>query len=116
VVRGHLLESLNAAAARPRSERDDGFIVGTFSLLDAITGQPLGDLLHDIHLPGPITDALLGGSGPYAPLLEIARGFEAADPLALTRAKAELNVEPADANRALLRALALADSLQSLLS
>jgi hypothetical protein len=116
VVRGHLLEGLLAEAARPQARRDDGFVVGTFSLLDAITGQSLGDLLRDINLPGPITDALLGASGPYAPLLEIARDFEAADPRALARAREDLNVEPAYANRALLRALSMADSLQSLLS
>ena len=115
VVRGQLLENLCAAAGRPQLQRDDGFIVGTFSLLDAITGQPLRDLLQDIHLSGPIADALLGAVGPYAPLLEIARGFEAADPRALGRIKTELNVDPADAHRALLHALATADSLQSLI-
>jgi EAL and modified HD-GYP domain-containing signal transduction protein len=115
VVRGHLLENLCAAGGRPRTERDDGFIVGTFSLLDAITGQPMSDLLQDIHLSAPITDALLGGVGRYAPLLEIARSFEAGDPLALVRTKAALNVDAGDANRALLQALATADSLQSLI-
>ena len=60
-------------------------------------------------------NALLGAVGPYAPLLEIARGFEAADPRALGRIKTELNVDPADAHRALLHALATADSLQSLI-
>ena len=115
VARGHLLENLLAAARRSRAERDDGFIVGTFSLLDAITGQPLSELLRDVHLSQAITDALLGASGPYAPLIEIARGFEAADPAALARVKSELSVDPADANQALLQALATADSLQSLI-
>ncbi len=115
VARGHLLENLLGAAKRSRAERDDGFIVGTFSLLDAITGQPLSDLLRDVHLSQAIVDALLGGSGPYAPLIEIARGFESADPVILARIKADLNVDPADANRALLQALATADSLQSLI-
>jgi hypothetical protein len=115
VARGHLLENLLTAARRSRAERDDGFIIGTFSLLDAITGQPLSDLLRDVHLSQEITDALLGASGPYAPLIEIARGFEAADPAALARVKSELSVDPADANQALLQALATADSLQSLI-
>jgi hypothetical protein len=115
VVRGHLLENLLGAAGCSRSERDDGFVVGTFSLLDAITGQSMSDLLQDVHLPATITDALLRSSGRYAALLQIARGLEAADPLALVRTRAELGVEPADANRALLRALATADSLQSLI-
>jgi EAL and modified HD-GYP domain-containing signal transduction protein len=115
VARGHLLENLLAAGKRPAAQRDDAFIVGAFSLLDAITGQTLGDLLQDIHLPGAVSDALLAGTGPYAPLLDIARGFEAADPQALVRAKVDLNVDASDANRALLLALAAADSLQSLI-
>ena len=115
VTRGHLLENLLAAARRSRAERDDGFIVGTFSLLDAITGQPLSDLLRDVHLSPDITQALLEASGRYAPLLQIARGFEIADPAGLSRIKAELNVDPADANYALLQAIATADSLQALI-
>ena len=115
VVRGHLMENLLTAARRSRAERDDAFIVGTFSLLDAITGQPLSDLLRDMRLSAPITDALLASSGPLAPLISIARGFEAADPLNLVRIRAELSVDSADANRALLQALATADSLQSLI-
>jgi hypothetical protein len=115
VARGHLLQNLLAAAGRPAAHQDDGFIVGAFSLLDAITGQTLADLLQDIRLPDAITDALLGGAGPHAALLDIARGFEAADPATPTRIKTELNVDPADANRALLLALAAADSLKSLI-
>jgi c-di-GMP-related signal transduction protein len=115
VARGHLLENLLAAAGRPPADCDDGFVVGTFSLLDAITGQSIRDLLQDTHLPGPIIDALCAAEGPYAPLLRIARGLEAADPAALAIVKAELNVDPAEANQALLQALASADSLQSLI-
>jgi hypothetical protein len=115
VARGHLLENLLGAARRPPAQRDDGFIVGAFSLLDAITGQSLADLLHGIRLPETITDALLGGTGPFAALLDVARCFESADPGALERAKAALNVDPADANGALLRALATADSLLALI-
>ena len=115
VTRGHLLESLLAAARRPRSERDDAFIVGTFSLLDSITGQRLGDLLRDAHLPAPIADALLAGTGPYASLLEIARAFETPDRALLPRIEAELGVERGEANRALLKAIAAADALQSLI-
>jgi EAL and modified HD-GYP domain-containing signal transduction protein len=115
VARGYLIENLCAAAGRTRAERDEGFVVGAFSLLDVITGQSLDELLRDIRLPQPIVDALLGGTGPYAPLLEIARGFEAADPLALARIKAALHVDPIEANRALLQALASADALQALM-
>lgn len=115
VVRGHLLENLLGAARRSRAECDEAFIIGTFSMLDAITGQPLSDLLRDVHLSEAITDALLESSGPHAALMPIARGFEAADPLTLVRIRAALAVDSGDANSALLHALAAADSLQSLI-
>jgi EAL and modified HD-GYP domain-containing signal transduction protein len=115
VARGYLIENLCAAAGRTRAERDEGFVVGAFSLLDAITGQSLNELLQDIRLPEAVVDALLSATGPFAPLLEIARGFEAADPLALVRVKAALHLNPVEANRALLQALAAADALQALM-
>jgi HDOD domain len=115
VARGHLLENLCAAARRPRAEQDDAFVVGAFSLLDVITGQSLKDLLQDVRLGDAIPDALLGGAGRYAPLLEIARAFEAADPRALVQVKDQLHLDPVDANRAVLKALAAADALQMLM-
>jgi len=60
VARGYLIENLCAAAGRTRAERDEGFVVGAFSLLDAITGQSLNELLQDIRLPEAVVDALLG--------------------------------------------------------
>jgi EAL and modified HD-GYP domain-containing signal transduction protein len=115
VVRGYLMENLSAAAGRARPEQDDAFVVGAFSLLDAITGQSLNDLLQDVHLPEPVTEALVAGTGSYGPLLEAARHFEAGDPLALSPSPSHLQLLPGQANRAMLQALATADSLQSLI-
>ena len=115
VVRGYVMENLSAAAGRARAEQDDAFVVGAFSLLDSITGQSMTDLLLDVHLPDPVSEALLAGTGTYAPLLEIARRFESADALAPMSAQAHLQLAPGQANRAMLQALATADSLQSLI-
>ena len=115
VARGYLMENLSAAAGRTRAEQDDGFVVGAFSLLDAITGQTLPDLLQDVHLPEAVCEALLAGQGRYAALLDIARGFEAADGASLVHAQSHLQLQPSQANRAMLQALATADSLQSLI-
>jgi c-di-GMP phosphodiesterase len=115
VARGYLMENLSAAAQRSRAQQDDAFVVGAFSLLDRITGQSIRDLLLDVNLPDPVEEALLAGTGPYAALLNIAARFEAADPMALVAAQAELQLQSAQANRALLQALAMADALQSLI-
>jgi len=116
VVRGYLMENLSAAAARSRAEQDDAFVVGAFSLLDAITGQSLSDLLQDIHLPDAVNDALLAGVGPYAGLIDVVRGYEsAADPMTQIEAQALLRLAPGQANRSLLQSLTTAESLQSLI-
>lgn len=115
VTRGYLLENLMMAAARPRAEQDDAFVVGAFSLLDAITGQTLPDLMRDVALPAHVNDALLAQSGPYAGLLAIARDLECGGAFALQAAQAELHLDPAQVNRALLQALTHADTLRSLI-
>jgi EAL and modified HD-GYP domain-containing signal transduction protein len=115
VTRGYLLENLLAAASRPRAEQDDAFVIGAFSLLDSITGQPLDDLLRDVNLPAPVSDALIGAGGPYAGLLDVARSFETGGETALLAAQAGLQITPGLANRALLQSLAQADALRSLI-
>ncbi len=115
MVRGHLMENLSTAAGRPRAQSDESFVVGVFSLLDAITGLALNDLLQGAHLADPIGEALLAGCGPHAPLLAIARGLETADEATLPLARAHLHLQAAQVNRALLQALASADDLQSLI-
>lgn len=114
VARGHFLENIAAAAGRNRAERDEAFVLGMFSLLEAITGQPLQDLLHGTHLAASLGAALLERAGPYAPLLELAQSREAgADPR--SEPVPAWPVDAGEINRALLRALAAADSLQYLI-
>lgn len=52
------------------------FMVGLFSMLDAILKVPLGDVLHRIDLTDEVRRALLARSGPYAPTLSMAEAYE----------------------------------------
>lgn len=111
VARGFAMEGLAAAAGQPTSARDECFVVGVFSLLDRVTGQPLAALIGDNALPPAVSDALLGGVGPYAGFLALAaqldglgNGGDAQTPLVLA---------PAAINGALLHALSSNDALQS---
>jgi EAL and modified HD-GYP domain-containing signal transduction protein len=113
-ARGFLLENLCAELGRPQGECDQAFIVGAFSLLDAITGQALPELLHDLPMPAPVTDALLRGEGPFAAHLEHARAMESGDPAARGLAAKALGVGTAQTNAALLSALAAADAMRAL--
>jgi c-di-GMP-related signal transduction protein len=50
--------------------------VGLFSLLDTISGMPMGDLLESITLAPPLRDALVGRAGPHASPLTLVEAYE----------------------------------------
>ncbi|HUN92104.1 MAG TPA: HDOD domain-containing protein [Burkholderiaceae bacterium] len=115
VARGFALEYLAAAASAPRLQQDEAFIVGAFSLLDAITGQPLAQLVSDVVLPTSICDALLHGRGPHAPNLARAMAFERDGEWSPNAPDAATSGPGADAtNASLLQALAATDALLAL--
>ncbi|BAH37294.1 MAG TPA: HDOD domain-containing protein [Gemmatimonas aurantiaca] len=72
VERGRLLEQLVGGG------RDSGtlFLVGLFSLLDAVFRMPLNEILDRVVLSTEANDALLERSGPYANALEFAESYE----------------------------------------
>jgi EAL and modified HD-GYP domain-containing signal transduction protein len=60
------------------SGRDGGtlFLVGLFSLLDAVFRVPIEELVSRVALTDDARDALLQRTGPYAPALEFAESYE----------------------------------------
>jgi EAL and modified HD-GYP domain-containing signal transduction protein len=77
-VRAGAAEAL--ASAVPGADPDRAFIVGLFSLLDAITATPMPELLADLRLHPGITAALLHGDGPEGALLATLVAFEHGEP------------------------------------
>jgi EAL and modified HD-GYP domain-containing signal transduction protein len=113
VARGFLMENLAGAAGVKGRQRDECFIVGTFSLLDKITGRTTPQLFHDVPLPAPVRAALVERTGPFAPYLELALALEAGDTHAVQVNAGLLQVSQGAVNQALLHALAATDALQS---
>ncbi|MCA1975120.1 MAG: HDOD domain-containing protein [Caenispirillum sp.] len=111
IARGRFME-LTAKDYVDKNELDNLFITGAFSLLDILLGVLMETALADMHLPDSINDALIAGSGPYAPFLALARAGEQADYARYAAQVAELQLDPATVNHAQLEALAFADSLQ----
>ncbi|MCC6879061.1 MAG: HDOD domain-containing protein [Rhodocyclaceae bacterium] len=111
IARGRFME-LTAAGYVDKSELDNLFITGAFSLLDILLGVLMETALADMHLPDTINDALISGSGPYAPFLALARASEQADYARYAAQASELQLDPATVNHAQLEALSFADSLQ----
>jgi EAL and modified HD-GYP domain-containing signal transduction protein len=65
-----------ALHARDRRASEGLFMVGLFSLLDAILKVPLPEMLRRIDLSDEVRLALLARSGPYAPTLSVVEAYE----------------------------------------
>jgi len=111
IARGRFMEKIGAAFF-DKSELDNLFITGAFSMLNLLLGASLQSALDEMHLPAPICDALLGNDGVYAPFLKLARALESFDDKPLAALAADLHIGPDQINRAHLEALSFADSLQ----
>jgi len=105
-LRGLFLEQL--AESLPEVEqttRDELYVTGAFSLLNRITGAPLTRLMGPVAMGRHMTDAIVDGSGPYAPYLALIEAIERSDPMAIRRHTEALAIPVFDCNLALLRAL-----------
>ena len=94
-------------------ECDNAFVVGIFSLLEAMTGLPAKRALEGISLPDTVTEALIERAGPLAPFLDLAIACETADDDAFAKAVSSLQLSDRKVNMAHLQALAWAEDLMS---
>lgn len=111
IARGRFMEKVGADFF-DKSEHDNLFITGAFSLLPILLGASMNSILEEMHLPEAVTDALLHDEGEYAPFLKLARASESFDCNALQAQATELQLANEQINEALLEALAFADSFQ----
>jgi len=78
ITRGRLTELLGESYFE-KHDRDNLFIVGVFSLLDAILKMPMEKVLEKIQLPETVTEALLTREGIYGPFLQLTEACEDAN-------------------------------------
>jgi EAL and modified HD-GYP domain-containing signal transduction protein len=84
-TRGKLMELL-ADHARGNSElRDQAFMTGILSLVDALLGLPMTEILTQINVGDEVRNALLNRSGRVGSLLQIVEALEGDDIGALER-------------------------------
>ncbi|QHI97311.1 HDOD domain-containing protein [Xylophilus rhododendri] len=110
VVRGRLMELL-ATEIMPRDEADNAFVVGVFSLLDAMLSMPMQKALESLSLPQAVTDALLHHQGPFAPLLTLTEACESENDKVFAETAIALGLSNHQVNWAHLNALAWADEM-----
>ena len=111
IARGRFMEEIGRNFFE-KSELDNLFIAGAFSLLPILLGTSMQAVLDEMHLPESVTDALLYEEGAYAPFLKLAKASESFDPAVLKQQIEELQLTYEQVNNALLTAVGFADSLQ----
>ena len=104
VLRARLAEVLLDAGGEETLRREV-YLCGLLSQIDQVLGEPLASALHRLPLSERITSALLRGTGPYAPYLEIATALEWPNMHKLPAQCKTDGMDIADVNRALLRVL-----------
>jgi len=112
-TRGRLMELL-AGEVRPGDSilSDQSFMAGIMSLMPALVGLPIAEVIAPLSLTGNIRDALCDGGGLLGALLHIAECSENGDIAALSKALAELPaLSPKAINRAQTQALQWANDI-----
>jgi EAL and modified HD-GYP domain-containing signal transduction protein len=112
-TRGRLMELL-ATELRPKDTgfSDQAFMTGIMSLMPAVVGQPITEIVAPLGLASNVVDALCSGSGELGSMLSLAESSESGDLQALTNALAALpGITPKALNRAQTQALIWANSI-----
>jgi c-di-GMP-related signal transduction protein len=92
LVRGRLCELL-AAPAGFGDRAPDLFLLGAFSLIDALLDYPLEAVLEEIPIAPDVKGALLGEAGPLRDLLELATAYGDFDWEVVSAAAARLSID-----------------------
>lgn len=95
-----------------KSEYDNLFITGAFSMLEALLGVTMDKVLETMSLPESICDALLGHDGVYGPFLDLAIACEGEDGQAIAEKAGMLGLSSDQFNQALMQALTFADTME----
>jgi c-di-GMP phosphodiesterase len=110
ITRGRLTELLGEGYFE-KKDRDNLFIVGVFSLLDAILKMPFDQVLEKIQLPEPVTEALLTREGVYGPFLQLTEACEYADSSRILELAELLQMDSSKVNECHMSALAWVETL-----
>ena len=88
-ARGRLMELMAAEVSADAAYADRAFMTGILSLLDALIGAPLADILAPLPLQDDVRDALLWRSGDLGLLLALTEALERDDPDEVVRLAAD---------------------------
>jgi len=110
IIRGRFAELLGQNVL-PRSQVENLFVTGLFSLLDRLLGISMDEVMEHVQLPDDVSQALISRDGVYGPFLALAEACELRN--GLTGALVDsVGLTPRQVNEAHLAALAWAQTLQ----
>lgn len=110
LVRARMTELLGRGKLPP-GEQEGLFIVGIFSLLDALLNEPMEQALGRLSLPDQVVRALVRREGVYAPYLALAVACEEADQDAVDQHAAACGLNADEVNAAQMDALVWAEEI-----
>lgn len=110
IVRAKFCELLAAASGRFGKE-NNLFLLGLFSLLEAMLDTPIEDLLRELPIDDLIKQALIKQSGPWIPYLNAVITHERREARECVQALEEIGVAINDVNELYLQSLEFAKAL-----
>jgi c-di-GMP-related signal transduction protein len=116
LMRGRFCEVIAQTAKLPVGDVDP-FLLGMFSLLDAILQRPLAGILDDLNISRSIRDALLGATperDPLSLLLAIVKSYEVGDWQKVASAARTIGLSADTLSACYLDALSWVDRVSSL--
>jgi c-di-GMP phosphodiesterase len=114
LVRASLLERLGRRTRQDGIVPDQLFLTGLFSLLEKMIEGPLDETLARVSVPPAVSEALLAGSGPLAPFLNLAIACEKGDQEAISSWAAACQTDAPGVNEEMLAALVWANEVLEL--
>lgn len=108
VRRGLFMEQLGRGNAQ---KRDALFMVGVFSLIDKIIGQPIVDIFNSISVSKDIQNAVIDRTGPLGDELALIEAIEIGSASKIVSLQNKMGLTVLACNQALLHALRSAESL-----
>lgn len=106
--RARFLELMAEASGR-KEEAPSLFLVGLFSLLDALLDLPMREVLRLVHLAPAINAALCGEDSPYSPWLALVRTIENGEWDAMGHLALDLSLPTGSVSAAYVQAFGWAD-------
>lgn len=110
-TRGKMMELLSGIAGNAR-EGDEAFLVGILSLVSALLGRPIEEILAALAVPLQVRDAVLKREGRLGDLLGLVEQVELADVGGIERAMSRVGgLDPMRVNDAYVGAIEWANSI-----